>query len=1580
MTNNNIDEIKARAGAVLDYIGALAKLGRPVADDFHKRAESGWVRYAGDFLHNEGLLPGVSFGEMTDDLKVWVALDRLKMNPPPPLPAQGALARWQDKIKIINKVGAEPKPPEERIEAFPSRESVDEFLVSGILKNEHIFLPSEDGGSVHCRFLWADDKDAQSEWERYLRDMWRPWRDRESPRRKQDDIYRKFHDMVQNSGGEDYPMEIVFGVGVAQKWENGGIAIRNLVLEQIAEVKLDDQTGRLLVYPRPGRKPAISLESFQEDGGKIKEVKDYLANNLAKDDYVLDIFDPDTFSPIIAAAHARLDPQASYEKGEGVFYRPEEKPEHLAFYPEWVVFIRRRDDAVIITETARKMKKQIDDEEDIEKLPATVVKVAVGNDGEHAAPARQPAQSDQGGDIRRRESSERPPRYLPLPYNNEQEMVVDKISDPNCAGVVVQGPPGTGKSHTIANIICHCLATGKRILVASHGIPALEVLESKIPEGIRDLAIPVLANTPDGKAKTERAIEQLLKIQGITDEYFNGAISRSEREEAAARKKIAQTEQDLMVLFGKQDECPPGFLMADEHALHGTLHPTAWLARWVGGSFMEHKWFADRPVTTEWSALLFGDDEIAQLRDVRARLANDLRHFGKTFPPSNLPHSQLVRDWHESLREAANIDAKMNAGDVWRFARTADEAVACAANVREKLLEMSAAIADAEAISWMGELSTVDGATFNQLRRDIKVLNKHREGAVRACVVDHPDKQVVVDNIHDVVKVLQVKARGGTSVRAWLSGRTRKIIGKFTTNGHPPRTEQEWGCTLDFAKWLEGCRDFTAKWNATVAVQIGNDDARAPGLDGITEWLRKTDKALAGAETMGRLSDEIKPQLAELFAGATDVDLGQDVVVRKIIQDIDDNLTKIKCEGARAAAKAADANLGNAEISEKMRAFLRDNLGAPDIDGQAVMRQWEEFAEKAALLREKRVDFEIVKEITDLIEKSGAEQWANQLRCQPPGASDDAIPANWRDAWRWGCANAWLDSMESGVKIKSLLADLREAENRRKKALGNVVALRAKRFLKIRLNHDESAAQNLQAFATAVNKSPKKGAKKWHIMQKMKMAALEQCYGVIPCWIMPSWRANEVLMPEVRAFDLVVMDEASQSDVKELLTLMRGKQVLIVGDDKQVSPSSFLDVAETEELGNQYLLSLPDSIRTLLRPEFSLYEIARFMFPLAFFTLKEHFRCAEPIISFSSRAFYNNEIVPLRVPSSTERMTPPLVDVYVRDGVRLPKNINDAEARAIVGEIEMLRNAPETCNRSVGVISLVGHAQARHIKDLLDRRLGMVSDVKCGGAATFQGSEFDIVFLSMVSSPDIQGGAQARPGNARIRQEFQQRFNVAASRARDRLYLYRSMRSEDLRNPDDMRRQLILHFQDPIPGVDARPLHELCDSDFEVEVFDRLVALGYAATPQVGSLGYKIDIVVEGADGKRLAVELDGDKYHPEHKWDKDIARQRTLERVGWHFWRCFASAYYRDRDGVFQSLLDELDARGIHTWQRDSADVTNLVEHREIDGMPEDQNSENADDADNAPDEGADDGGGDGDSGESAPVGSSPKPADKLF
>ena len=92
----------------------------------------------------------------------------------------------------------------------------------------------------------------------------------------------------------------------------------------------------------------------------------------------------------------------------------------------------------------------------------------------------------------------------------------------------------------------------------------------------------------------------------------------------------------------------------------------------------------------------------------------------------------------------------------------------------------------------------------------------------------------------------------------------------------------------------------------------------------------------------------------------------------------------------------------------------------------------------------------------------------------------------------------------------------------------------------------------------------------------------------------------------------------------------------------------------------------------------------------------------------------------------------------------------------------------------------------------------------------------------------------------------------------------------------------------------------------------RLLALGYRVEPQVGAQGFRIDLVVEEREGRRLAVECDGDSFHgPEH-WREDMRRQRILERVGWRFWRCFASSFYRDPDGVMADLVDTLTREGI--------------------------------------------------------------------
>jgi very-short-patch-repair endonuclease len=164
---------------------------------------------------------------------------------------------------------------------------------------------------------------------------------------------------------------------------------------------------------------------------------------------------------------------------------------------------------------------------------------------------------------------------------------------------------------------------------------------------------------------------------------------------------------------------------------------------------------------------------------------------------------------------------------------------------------------------------------------------------------------------------------------------------------------------------------------------------------------------------------------------------------------------------------------------------------------------------------------------------------------------------------------------------------------------------------------------------------------------------------------------------------------------------------------------------------------------------------------------------------------------------------------------------------------------------------------------------------------------------------------------------YRQRFNVAMSRGRDRVYLYHSVKLEDL-NPQDLKAGLLRHFQAPLPDHRHAPeetddiLAQCDDSEFERTVCRRLLEHGYAVTPQVQSGQFRIDLVVEGEKDRRLAIELDGDRYHPPEQWRQDFERQRILERVGWRFWRCFASTYTRDPEGCFADLLETLEREGI--------------------------------------------------------------------
>ena len=315
-------------------------------------------------------------------------------------------------------------------------------------------------------------------------------------------------------------------------------------------------------------------------------------------------------------------------------------------------------------------------------------------------------------------------------------------------------------------------------------------------------------------------------------------------------------------------------------------------------------------------------------------------------------------------------------------------------------------------------------------------------------------------------------------------------------------------------------------------------------------------------------------------------------------------------------------------------------------------------------------------------------------------------------------------------------------------------------------------------------------------------------------------------------------------------------------------------------------------------------------------------------IQFSNDLSYQESpLIPLRQypPDRLE----PLVVRTVSDGFREGKGqfvTNPREAEAVVEAVRQCccdpRYSPGGKKLSMGVIVLQGKTQARRIEALMLSKLDPQEieerKIICGDPYSFQGDERDVIFLGLVAAPNERNGPLTKETDRR-------RFNVAASRARNQMWLFSSVSQNDL-SPSCFRRRLLEYFEDPMARVRAvlpLPLADLrrlahqakrviekapqpFDSWFEVDVALEIANRGYRVVPQFPVADKRIDLMIDGS-GSRLAIECDGDAWHGPDQYEKDTERQRKLERMGWKFWRIRESEYYANRQSALVSLWQEL-------------------------------------------------------------------------
>ncbi len=1470
-------------------------------------------------------LPGVRVGARDDEGPVWLEVARLTRQEPPSPPAQ--IADWT----VLSSDPA--SPPRSRSRRLVAADAAQRNLAvaNGEVRPEDVAETSRkpDGAadappSFELTLRLDHRPEVAAEIANWIAGPWSKWATDELRRRETIAIYQQLYKLFQmlEVGGYESPIELVWGIGLVH-WQKDGRALNRPLLEVRADLELDDTRGGLIRVRPTGGDPTFDLKPFEElgsEGQGLGELSDLIRRELKKSGEAngLSPFARDSFEPILAAAASRLG-------GDGCYLQTaqdanvEFDPKRLTITDRWVLFARPRSQHVLLQDIARLRSVLDDGDRPISGLAERLV-----TEPSKIAPVGAWTPSDRIGattGIASPVPDEAPfDVFFPKPYNDDQIELVRRLKQTD--GFVVQGPPGTGKTHTIANLICHAMATGERVLVVSRGEAALAVLKDQLPKEVQPLAIAVLSNERQGLRQLERAIREIEGVvEGTSPEKRGSAIRRLEAEIDGLRKRIAVIDQELDAIAAPHlSQIGPRGETAVE------------LARRVVAERDAFAWFTDRP-TNFVAETALSDQDIAALADARRRVGEFLDHLYVDLPPpANLPSVDLVRRWHDDLVRASqlhdnDVDRPENASaqPVLRLRIPSDE-IDRASDLAEVLHNFAATHPTSLGVSWIEPLrrAAVKGDSppaLTMLRERLNEwisLDADRPALARRSV-DLPAGLLENGEAREAIN------RAAAGERLWPlfstgRGPAKMLVANIRLDGASVREGDvnAWRHVAAVVAHAARRHEIAARWDS-FAAEVGAPPSTNLNktVDVAREVIHAVDDVFARREL-----------LATIVSGALSVDALSDNpdLCHALAKQIGAAAGIMRLRAAREQIqKVIDRFLrGSDRTSTLIKQFLEQFVGNPEVAGERIESTWRSALQRLAAIKSRAGACSTIVTVTDRIAKAGAPAWAARARTEPSLDADPVLRDDWRDAWDHAAADVKLATIDAREKLAALVRERDESDARCRNLFTDLV--RERIFFELDRRLSPAVKSALVEFVRALAKIGKGTGKTAGTHRSVAREAMARCYDAIPCWIMPTWRVAEQLPAELGVFDLVIIDEASQSDVTELPALLRGRKLLVVGDDRQVSPTApFVTQERIAQLRRHYLDDLP--FKNLLEPGESIYDLMRAVFPSDRLMLKEHFRCVEPIIRFSTQ-FYPERLLPLRIPTVQERLEPPLVDIYVPAGRRdKHRKTNRAEADVIVEEIKALtREAAHP--RSIGVISLIGSEQAECIRatlcDVVGEELMQRHNILCGDSATFQGTERDVVFLSMVADPANR--------TALTTLRYEQRFNVAVSRARDRVVLVRSLRLEDL-NPNDLKARLIAHFNEPMQletdvtrqGLDA------CETGFERDVMRRLLDRGYRVQAQVGPFGFRIDLVVEGADGRRLAIECDGDRFHGAEQWREDMRRQRVLERAGWQFWRCFASSFYRDTDQVTADLFDTLSQLGIRPVPdaEPAATTARFTEHR---------------------------------------------------
>lgn len=1374
-------------------------------------------QYSGCHFHQSefSTLPG--FGTDLEDERgpVWIRLEKPRLAQPPEVPER--IREWVD---VPNDPREEPVVHETRVIAT-GREGADALIASGAAKKSDVKTAKKSGGTVEITLRLDNHALTRRDVNAWLTGPWWLWTQAQKPRQRAAEVHAILAGVCSGEG-----VRVVMGVGVA-RWRRRDRVVDHPLVEHEVLVELED-TGAVVVRPAPDAFPVPALDPFYEleIPGTARAEERILAGLAEMEPGAFSPFRQEHLAPVLRASCKDLDPHARYLPDDS------EQPASQGLMPPgdvlavsgaWALYARRaRPDAV----------------RDLESLARTVRR------GMDPPPPLSGPEEPLAGDETGSPGGLGLPLLFPLPSDGGQtEAALALDSTP---AVVVETPPDSGATRLAANVTGHCLATGQRVLFCSTSDPAVRDFVSRLPEtALAHVRAPGLSeprtddSSPPSASEKEHAghVREVLRLE-------------------AARKRIRRIRRGL---------ARRGLARVAPHR-HMATFPVAEAALADLADSEEHAWLRDAVGAGPGHIPKFTDHDIAAAAQAREALGGYLTYPFPHLPPGScLPDASTMAEVHQELVESRRLARTIEEHDL-PLLRDWPQALERARRLEASVKRIAEHHAEAENEPWLDIVYLAAG------KRNVNALDAAMLGtllelmesvAARWEVVTGWSIHLPQDAAHDdqLLEAVSLLARGKRAYsRLPLRDRGKKhALAGIRIDGRKPGSAAEWSKVREAIVWIRD-RKSLARHAEAVSAQLGVPSFVRHGAivrDRLERMLEMADRA---RDTMVFHAKRVESEMPELFGVSRDEARGMVESAQGAMRAADLLRVNVAMRGLAAAREKLNGlHYGMAgcagPIEEKIRDFLRNDLGNPDVETARVITGWKALAAELEHLQDLLPHVEILHRVAALVRESGAPLWADALRAQPPaGPGEDALcPPRWRKTWDRARRLAALRAMDPAEKDAGLVRELEE--------------------IKARLEEAKKAACDTG----------------------IRMHAARYSGDSAPrCVAVALDGLAEVANEEIGSFDLVILDQAESMDAALALSaLVRGRRWLVLGDPRLPGPAGpAVSEAVVRDLAHAMLDTVAKAAAPL--PGNSALSMVRAGGAPAFKLYEDHVTAPE-------------------IARATGTPASPVLAAGA--GLPRPKLVlaragKQGVTRAVVAEAAGALADPDLANATVGVVLLPGAGDSEAVRNAVEQAAGReaVEDGRLvvTDATGARSPGCDVLVAGL---PPLAMGPMTTPAHHAL-------LRAALAPARQRLIIVAPENMESMQEADIRVHAASMALS---PGAKTHagehPVDESFGNPLAADLLSMLADKGLYAVrhPRIGSR--RPDLAVEDGTGNRLAVFLSGYRGEGVEEHLQSLDAEAACLDLGVPVHRAWALHQALNPEDFRAALLRAVESAGVRAW-----------------------------------------------------------------